>query len=73
MNSYNKSGQAGTIEGYGKRGVWVPDGMSARDIMEGAHVLEDMFDVPPYESREMMRAILAVISPSASCSAKGGA
>jgi hypothetical protein len=50
--------QAGTIEGYEGRGVWVPDGLSARDIMEGAKVLERDFDVAPYTSRSMVRQVL---------------
>lgn len=41
----NDSRQASTVEGYEGRGVWVPEGLSARDIMEGAKALEREFDV----------------------------
>lgn len=50
--------QAGTIESYGERGVWVPEGMTARDIMEGARVLEREFEIAPYVSRAMAIAVL---------------
>ena len=63
-DSVEKSGQAGTVEKYGKRGVWVPEGMSAADIMAGAQVLERDFGITPFTSREAMRAILSAIRPA---------
>jgi hypothetical protein len=54
-------GFEGTIEGFEGRGVYVPPGMTAREVMVGARVLEKMYDVPPYESRSMTRAILRAI------------
>ena len=51
----------GKIEGFGDRGVWVPRGMTPHEIMAGARVLEDQFDIPPYQSRSMVRAVLAAI------------
>lgn len=52
------SRQAGVIESYEGRGVWVPDGLNARDIMEVAGVLEHDFDVTPYISRVMACQVL---------------
>lgn len=49
----------GSFEG---RGVYVPEGMSAAEIMIGAAALERKFDVAPYISREMVRAVLAAIA-----------
>jgi hypothetical protein len=56
-----KPGRDGTGEAFGTQGVWVPKGMTAREIMVGAEVLEKQFDVPPYQSRSMVRAILDAI------------
>ncbi|MEW9838691.1 hypothetical protein, partial [Mesorhizobium marinum] len=53
--------KAGTIEGYEGRGVWVPEGLSARDIMEGAKVLERDYDVAPYTARDMVRTVLIAL------------
>ena len=53
--------QAGTIESYNGRGVWVPQGMTAGQIMAGADVLEQTYDVAPYTSRNMVIAILEAI------------
>jgi hypothetical protein len=60
-NGTDSSRQAGKIEAYGSRGVWVPDGMTAHEIMVGSAILEREFDVPPYSARAMMRAILPAI------------
>lgn len=46
---------------YDGHGVWVPPGMCAREIIEGAKVLERDFDVAPFISRAMVRAILTAI------------
>lgn len=67
-------GQAGDSENYNcpkgyrlgahdGRGVLVPDGMEASWIIEGGRVLEDKFDIPPYESRDMVRDVLRAILP----------
>ena len=59
--------QAGTGQIYEGRGVWVPPGMTAAQIMEGAWTLEREFDVAPYISRLMAGAVLraaGVTSPS---------
>ena len=50
--------QAGTIETYKGRGVWVPRGFTAAEIMEAAWVLERRFDVAPFVSRLMAEAAL---------------
>lgn len=57
-DSLQKAGQAGTIETYQGRGVWVPEGLTARDIMEGAKVLERDYDIAPFTSREMVCQVL---------------
>lgn len=56
-----ESRQAGTIEGYEGRGVWVPEGMDARDIMEGAKALEMAWDIAPFISRAMVCDVLTAI------------
>jgi hypothetical protein len=66
----HESRQAGTIKGYEGRGVWVPDGLSAADIMVGADTLERIFEIPPYRSRDMVREVLTAI---AQCSASAPA
>lgn len=60
-NGTDSGREAGKIEAYGNRGVWVPDGMTAREIMVGAAILEREFDVPPYESRDMVRSVLSAL------------
>lgn len=64
-----ESRQAGTIEAYDGRGVWVPEGLTARDIMEGAKVLERDFDVAPFTSREMVCRVLSALQLAANPSA----
>ncbi len=54
-------GQAGAHGEYKGRGVFVPDGQKASWIMEGAWVLEREFDVAPYTSREIVRAVLEAV------------
>lgn len=56
--------QAGTIESYEGRGVWVPEGLTARDIREGAKLLESQFDVAPFVSDAMACAVLERARPS---------
>ncbi len=57
------AGQAGAHGEYKGRGVFVPQGQNASWIMEGAWVLESEFDVAPYTSREMVRAVLEAVLP----------
>lgn len=54
-------GKAGSCQSYGERGVWVPEGMTAAEIMVGAAALEQHFGVAPFESRSMVRAVLSAI------------
>ncbi len=51
----------GTIESYKGHGVWVPRGLDAPSIMEGALALEQQFDVAPFMSRLMAGAVLEAI------------
>jgi hypothetical protein len=53
--------QGGSVESYGDRGLWVPDGMTAHEIMVGAEVLERHFGVEHYEARSMVRRVLDAI------------
>lgn len=53
-----------TLEEYKGRGVCVPVGQKASLIMEGAKVLQEQFDVPPYEARDMVEQVLAVLLPA---------
>lgn len=59
----DRNGQADAAETqvYEGRGVYVPDGMTAREIVEGARVLERSFGVPPYISRMMVREVLVAM------------
>lgn len=56
-----KTGQAGEIQGFDGRGVFVPEGMEAWQIMAGARALERRHDVTPYISRCMVRDVLDAI------------
>lgn len=51
----------GRSENWNGRGVWVKPGETAREIMEGAKVLEEQFDVAPFISRLMVSAVLSKI------------
>jgi hypothetical protein len=53
--------QAGTGEIYKGRGVWVPHGLKASWIMEGAWALESEFDVAPFVSRMMAEAVIRAV------------
>jgi hypothetical protein len=50
----------GTIQGYHGRGLFVPDGLTAREIMEGAAIIERECDVGPYTARDIASAVLKV-------------
>jgi hypothetical protein len=52
---------SGSIECYGERGVWVPDGVTAHEIMVGAAVLEQAYEVDHYTARSMVRRVLEAI------------
>jgi hypothetical protein len=51
-------GEPQIFEGHG---VWVPKGMTAHEIMVGAQVLQDRFEISPYTARAMVRAVLSAI------------
>jgi hypothetical protein len=55
--------QAGDIESYEGRGVWVPHGLQASWIIAGAEVLQRDFEVAPYTARAMVRALLLALPP----------
>jgi hypothetical protein len=48
---------------YNGRGVFVPPGMEAAWVMEGASVLERNFGAAPFISRQMVRAVLEAVIP----------
>jgi hypothetical protein len=48
----------GAVKAFGSRGVWVPKGMAAAEIMAGAAALQKRFKVDHYEARSMARAVL---------------
>lgn len=48
-------------EGYGDRGVFVPDGMTAAEIMLGAAAIESRFGLDHYEARSIVRVVLAAL------------
>lgn len=54
-------GESGTIQGFAGRGVFVPEGLTAEEIMAGAAVLERRFDIAPYISRVIVCDILLAI------------
>ena len=58
MPDISSLGQAGAIQEYNGRAVFVPHGMTAAEIMEAAGVLEREFEVEPYLSRHMAVAVL---------------
>ena len=49
------------LQVYGSRGLWVPKGMTAGDIMIGTEVLEQRFGVEHYTARSMVRAVLEAL------------
>lgn len=51
----------GTIESYKGHGVFVPRGLTAAAVMEGAWELERQFDVAPFISRMMATAVLEAV------------
>ena len=51
----------GTIARYRGRGVFVPPGMTAAEIMIGARVLEERWDIQHYQARDMVRDVLEAI------------
>src|SRR6185436_13939211 len=63
---------SGCLASYEGRGLWVPPGMTAQEIMIGAAALE-RFGVEHYEARSMVREVLSAIrdipcgSPQSSC------
>ena len=73
-NDRPASGRASEeIDAYGGRGVWVPPGLTAREIMAGAAVLESKFGIEHYEARSMVRWVLQAIRdmPAADPGASG--
>jgi hypothetical protein len=48
---------------HGGRGVYVPEGMTAAQIMMCAELLERDFAVAPFISRQMVRAVLEMAMP----------
>jgi hypothetical protein len=59
----HQPGQAGAVGEHKGRGVWVPDGLDASWIMEGAAVLESRHEIAPFISRSMMRDVLQAVLP----------
>lgn len=57
--------QAGTIESYEGRGVWVPEGLTAREVMVGAAILEKELDAPPYSARVVASMLLEAVRQGA--------
>lgn len=57
----DSSRNAGTIERYKGRGVFVPKGLSVEEIMIGAEALEEQFDVAPYTSRDFAISVLLAV------------
>ena len=55
--------QAGKNETYGGHGVWVPHGLKASWIMEGAFALEKHHEIAPFISRAMVRDVLNAVLP----------
>jgi len=49
------------IGSVGKIGVYAPDGLAPSQIISIADMLENNFDVSPYLSRQMARAILFLV------------
>lgn len=51
----------GTREAYGDRGVFVPNGMTAAEIMVGAAVLTERWDIQHYDACSMVISVLEAI------------
>lgn len=63
---------AGAVMTYKGRGVLVPEGMRADVILEAAWMLERCFDIAPFLSRQMVRAVLEVSEAMNVRSLEGG-
>jgi hypothetical protein len=59
------SSVSGAIQSHEGQGVFVLDGLTAREVMAGASILERQFDVPPFVSRVMASAVLKVAKEQA--------
>jgi hypothetical protein len=51
----------GRVKSCGDRGVYVPDGMTATEIIEGAHALVRDFELDTYTARNMVRTVLLAV------------
>ena len=51
----------GTLEAYEGRGLWVPNGMTAVEIVKGARAITDQFDIDKFTARDIAIALLRVI------------
>lgn len=55
------SSDSGQVGAYKGRGVFVPHGLTAAEVMEGAAALEQYsedWDIPHYTARDMAAAVL---------------
>lgn len=53
--------EGGAVVECGARGVWVPDGLDAADILTGASALQTQFGADAYTARSMTRAVLLAV------------
>ena len=56
------SDRCNPIQTYGDRAVYVPKGMSAAEIVEGALVLEREFDIGHYTASVMVEKVLEAVN-----------
>ena len=54
----------GECQAYEGHGVWVPPGMTSREIVLGAKALERDFEVDFYRAQAMVRSIFWAILPN---------
>lgn len=69
MLDIGKPGQAGdpipsnggSVEVYGGRGIWVPEGMTAAEIVLGGRAVEDRYDLDKFTARSIVMTVLETV------------
>lgn len=52
---------AGHVETHGKRGVWVPPGLTLEELMIGAAALQERYGMDCYTARSMVSTVISAV------------
>ena len=58
MGSRDRPDGGGRIETYGGHGLWVPNGLTAAEIVEGGQMIADRFEINKHTARSIVIALL---------------